>query len=324
MSITVRLRQSTIPCKFLANVITIDESLFDVIIIGGGPAGLSGALVLGRCRRRVLLCDAGHPRNAASHGLHNYLTRDGIEPGEFLRLGRNELQTFDNVKLLTMEVSDARRLENSFEVTFSNGERLFSRKLLIATGVVDDVPKLQGIELFYGRSVFHCPYCDGWEMRDQPLAVYGNGEKGLGLALELTLWSRDLVLCSDGPSQLSAEQLQRLARHDIAVREERILRLEGTVGILDQIVFADGNAVKRRGMFFSTGQRQGSDIAKKLGCEFTEQGCVSTGEYEVTNVPGLYVAGDASRLVQFVIVAASEGAQAAVAINKELMKEDVD
>ncbi len=301
----------------------MDNSLFDVIIVGAGPAGLNGALVLGRCRRRVLLCDAGHPRNAASHGLHNYLTRDGIDPSEFLRLGREELKSYETVKLLQIEVTDARRLEQGFEVTLSNGERAAARKLLIATGVVDEIPKLEGLESLYGRSVFHCPYCDGWEVRDQPLAVYGRGENGLGLTLELILWSRDLVLCTDGPAELSAKDLARLAQHNIPVREERILRLEGTDGVLDRIVFAAGAAIQRRAMFFSTGQRQASDLPKRLGCELTEQGCVATGEYEATNVPGVYVAGDASRLVQFVIVAASEGAQAAVAINKELMKEEL-
>ncbi|MEO7971636.1 MAG: NAD(P)/FAD-dependent oxidoreductase [bacterium] len=301
----------------------MDNSLFDVIIVGAGPAGLNGALVLGRCRRRVLLCDAGHPRNAASHGLHNYLTRDGIDPAEFLRLGREELKSYETVKLLQIEVTDARRLEQGFEVTLSNGERAAARKLLIATGVVDEIPKLEGLESLYGRSVFHCPYCDGWEVRDQPLAVYGKGENGLGLTLELILWSRDLVLCTDGPAELSAKDLTRLAQHNIPVREERILRLEGTDGVLDRIVFAAGAAIQRKAMFFSTGQRQASDVPKRLGCELTEQGCVATGEYEATNVPGIYVAGDASRLVQFVIVAAGEGAQAAVAINKELMKEDL-
>jgi thioredoxin reductase len=301
----------------------MDDSFLDVVIVGAGPAGLSGALVLGRCRRRVLLCDAGHPRNAASHGLHNYLTRDGTDPAEFLRLGREELQSYETVKFLSIEVTDAQRLENGFEVTLSSGERVRTRKLLIATGVVDDLPGIDGLDLFYGRSVFHCPYCDGWEMRDQPLAVYGKGENGLGLALELLFWSKDLVLCTDGPSRLSAQELERLERHNVPVREERILRLEGKDAVLDQIVFADGKAIQRRGMFFSTGQRQASELPGKLGCEFTEQGCVATGEYEATNIPGLYVAGDASRLVQFVIVAASEGAQAAVAINKELMKEDL-
>jgi thioredoxin reductase len=300
------------------------DSVFDVIIVGGGPAGLSAALVLGRSRRRVLVCDAGEPRNAASHGLHGFLTRDGIEPAEFLHLGREQLSPYETVKLRQTKVIDANRRANDFELTLDNGERISSRKLLLATGVVDELPEIEGIAAFYGSSVFHCPYCDGWEVRDQPLAVYGRGEKGSGLALELTLWSRDLVLCSDGPSELSDQQLHRLTRYNISVREDRIARLEGSDGVLQHIVFANGDLLARRGMFFSAGQRQGSDLPKMLGCEFTEHGCVDTGDYETTNVPGLYVAGDASRLVQFVIIAASEGAQAAVAVNKELMKEDLD
>lgn len=297
--------------------------MFDVIIVGAGPAGLSAALVLGRCRRRVLICDAGHPRNATSRGLHGFLTRDGIEPAEFLRIGRDQLRQYESVELRQIQVTEARRAADHFEITLSNSDRLFSRKLLLATGVVDDVPEIEGLAAFYGTGVFHCPYCDGWEMRDQSLAVYGRGEKGAGLALELTLWSRDLVLCTDGPAQMSDEELQRLARHNIPVREEKIVRLEGS-SVLERIVFADGEPLAVRGMFFSTGQRQGSDLAQKLGCGFTEQGCVRTGDYEITDVPGVYVAGDASRFVQFVIVAASEGAQAAVAINKELMQEDLD
>jgi thioredoxin reductase len=298
--------------------------VFDVIIIGAGPAGLSAALVLGRCRRRVLLCDAGHPRNAASHALHGYLTRDGIDPAEFLRLGREQLRPYETVELRQIEATDARRLLDGFEITLSNGERVSSRKLLLATGVVDDIPEIEGLAAFYGTSVFHCPYCDGWEFRDQPLAIYGRGENGAGLALELTLWSRNLVLCTDGAAQLSEEEVTRLARHNIPVREDRIAHLDGKDGALERIVFANGESLAARAMFFSTGQQQCSELPGKLGCEFTEQGCVKTGDYEMTNVPGLYVAGDASRLVQFVIVAASEGAQAAVAMNKELMKEDLD
>jgi thioredoxin reductase len=300
------------------------DSVFDVIIVGGGPAGLSAALVLGRSRRRVLVCDAGEPRNAASHGLHGFITRDGIDPAEFLHLGREQLSPYETVKLRQTKVIDANRRANNFEITLGNGERISTRKLLLATGVVDELPEIEGIAPLYGSSVFHCPYCDGWEMRDQPLAVYGRGEKGSGLALELTLWSRDLVLCSDGPSELSDQQLHRLTRYSISVREDRIARLEGRDGVLEHIVFANGDLLARRGMFFSTGQKQASDLPKMLGCEFTEHGCVDTGDYETTNIPGLYVAGDASRLVQFVIVAASEGAQAAVAINKELMKEELD
>lgn len=299
------------------------ESMFDVIIVGAGPAGLSAALVLGRCRRRVLVCDAGNPRNAKSHSLNGFLTRDGIEPTEFLQIAREQLVKYETIELKQFEVKDARRAGNNFEITLDHGELVRSRKLLLATGVVDEIPELDGIDSFYGSSVFHCPYCDGWEVRDQPLAVYGRGENGVGLGLELLLWSRDLVICTDGAAGIGAEDWQRLAENNIPVREEKIVRLEGAGGALEQIVFESGEPLAVRGMFFSTGQRQASDLAKKLGCDFTDDGCVSTGEYETTNVPGLYVAGDASRMVQSVIVAAAEGAQAAVAINKELMKEDL-
>jgi thioredoxin reductase len=301
----------------------MSEPLFDVIIVGAGPAGLSAALVLGRCRRRVLVCDSGKPRNAASHGLHGYLTRDGIEPAEFLRIARDQLRQYETVDLRHAEVIEARRLENTFEVTLPDGARLTSRRLLLATGVVDELPQIEGLPAFYGTSVFHCPYCDGWELREQPLADYGQGENAAGLALALLLWSRDLVLCTDGPTDLTAEDIERLDRHNIAIREDKLVRLEGNEGVLERIVFAKGESLAVRAMFFSTGQRQASHLAEKLGCAFTDQGCVDTGDYETTNVRGLYVAGDASRLVQFVIVAASEGAQAAVAINKELMKEDL-
>ncbi len=302
----------------------MDDSKVDVIIVGAGPAGLSAALVLGRCRRRVLICDTGNPRNAASRGLHLFLTRDGLPPAKFLEIARDELRPYQSVELREVKVTDAASVAGGFEVTLENGKRITSRKLLLATGVADKLPQIEGLVDFYGRSVFHCPYCDGWELRDQPLAVYGQGENGAGLALELTLWSRDLVLCTDGPSELTEQDLERLDRHGIAVREEKIRRLEGQDGDLDQIVFESGETIAAHGMFFSTGHKQASDLATQLGCEFTEQGCVATGEYEVTSVPGVYAAGDASRLAQFVIVAASEGAQAAVAINKELMQEDLD
>jgi len=296
--------------------------MYDVVIVGAGPAGLSAALMLGRCRRRVLVCDTGRPRNAASRAMHGFLTRDGIPPPEFLAIAREQLRQYDTIELRDIEVTDATCVESRFQVTLESGERFVSRKLLIATGVMDNLPAIPGFAELYGVSVFHCPYCDGWELRDQPIAIYGRGARGLGLSLELTGWSRDLVLCTDGPSELSDEERARLDRNRISIREDRVVRLE-TGERLERIVFASGDPLPRRALFFTTGQTQQSYLAHGLGCEINEKGTVRTGKYETTHLPGLYVAGDASRAVQWVVVAAAEGAEAAFAINTDLLKDDV-
>jgi len=279
--------------------------------------------MLGRCRRRVLVCDIGRGRNRWSHGVHGFLTRDGTPPAELLRLARAELAPYDTVELRSAEVVDAVRTSGGFEVRSADGAVLRTRKLLVATGVVDELPELEGLESLYGRSVHHCPYCDGWEWREQPLAAYGRGDQAAGLAIALTVWSPDVVLCTDGPAEFADRMRERLDGLGIPVREERVLRLDGRDGRLERIVFESGEPASRRAMFFATGQRQCSELPARLGCRFTEQGAVDTGKCEATDVPGLYVCGDASREAQFVIVAAAEGAEAAMAINKALLEEDL-
>jgi thioredoxin reductase len=297
--------------------------MLDVIIVGAGPAGLSAALILGRCRRNVLVCDTGKPRNASAQAMHGFLTRDGIAPDEFRRLGREQLRPYESVELRTIEVVDAEPEDGHFVVTLQDGTRHATRKLLLATGVIDELPEIDGIQELYGSSVHHCPYCDGWEVRDQPLAIYGKGEYGYELALELTVWSHDLVLCTDGPAELEEKQVRRLHDNKIRLCEERIARLEGTNGMLERVVFENGEVLPRHALFFFSDEHQHSPLPEKLGCDFNGRGAVRTGEYEDTCVDGLYVAGDSSRHVQLVIVAAAEGAQAAFAINTELLKEDL-
>jgi thioredoxin reductase len=294
--------------------------MYDVIVVGGGPAGLSAALVLGRCRRSVLVCDDGAYRNAASHSLHGFLSRDCIDPADLRRIGREQLGRY-GVELREAHVTSARGCEGRFELTLRDDEVLQCRRLLLATGVVDRIPAIDGFDRYYGRSVFHCPYCDGWEHQEQRLAVYGRGVNGLGLALSLKTWSSDVVLCTDGQTGLDSGDLESLAAAGIAVRPNRILRLDGPEEAMERIVFKDGSSLPRQAVFLSTGQYQRSELASVLGCAFTRKGTVRTGKLERTNVPGLFVAGDASRDVQLAVVAAAEGAKAAIAINKSLAEE---
>ena len=289
---------------------------YDVIIVGGGPAGLNAALILGRCRRRVLLVDSGKPRNAVSRGVHGFLTRDGELPSEMRRIGREQLKPYPNVEIRDGEICEARCHGDWFEVLEAGGAWLSSRKLLIATGLLDDLPEIPGFAEFYGRGVYTCPYCDGWEHRDRPIAVYGPGERCVGLALEMTLWSRDLVLLTDGPADISKADRRRLD-------EEKVAGLEGDASGLKRVRLDGAAPLAREALFLNYGEREGSDLIRMLGCALTDKGTVETGSNERTEVAGLYVAGDASRRVQFAIVAAGEGAMAAYAINNDMLKEDL-
>ena len=296
---------------------------YDVIIVGAGPAGLNAALVLGRSRRRVLVCNAGQHRNAVSRALHGFLTRDGIDPHELLRIGRQELDRYDTVKVQDIGITNIESGSDHFTLSLSDETQLFARKVLLATGVVDELPDVPGFESFYGRSIFHCPYCDGWEVRDKPLAIYGHGPNGPGLALELTGWSPDLTLVTDGPWEISAADREQLSRNRVRVREQKIARFEGKDGILEHIVFEDGNALKCRAMFFNQGYSQHSDLAARLGADIDPHGDeIVSNRHQSTNVPGLYVAGDAAFHTHFAIIAASEGAIAALAINTALLREE--
>jgi thioredoxin reductase len=299
------------------------DNPYDAVIVGGGPAGLNAALILGRCRRRVLLCDSGAPRNAVSRGVHGFLSRDGTPPGELRRIAREELRPYDSVELRDVVVVDAAVRPHGFDVTLADGGTVPARKLLLATGLTEELPEIAGVEEFWGRGVYSCPYCDGWEHRDQPIAAYGLRDAAKGLALEMKIWSGDVVLCTDGPAGLSKDDEAELDRHGIPVIEDRLARLEGSGRGLERICFASGRIIERRALFYVYGERECSELATRLGCELTQTGTVKTRSYEKTNVPGLYVAGDASRRVQFAIVAAAEGAAAAFAINTELWKEDL-
>ena len=295
---------------------------FDVLIVGGGPAGLSAALILGRCHRKVLLCDEGRQRNLSSHAIHGLLGREGRSPSDFLDEALEELSRYKSVSVRGTRVASVIPPGEEFGFVCADGTRGTASKVLLATGLVDELPELEGIEPLYGVSVHHCLYCDGFEYAGKPVAAYGKGDKGADLAVAMKQWMQDIVVCSDGTG-MSAQAMRKLHEHSIPLRVEPIESLEGANGELTKIVFNSGPDLPRAGLFFSTGCHQASDLSQTLGCKRDEKGGVVTdpvtGE---TGVPGVYVAGDVSRDVLLVAVAIAEGAEAAVAINKAFLRRD--
>jgi thioredoxin reductase len=297
------------------------EDPYDVVVIGGGPAGLSAALVLGRCRRRVLVLDAGNPRNIASHGVHGFITREGTLPVELLSMAKEELKSYP-VEVREATVMSVEGCDGAFTATLLDGTHVAGRKVLLATGVVDKLPKVEGVQKFYGKSVHHCPYCDGWEHSNGRIAVYARGKSAVGLALKMKGWSEDIVVVTDGPSRLNAEERARLAKYDVRVVEKKIKRLDGDPPQMKQIIFDDGSCLERTSMFFGTGNTQRSALFQQLGCEVSRKGALKTRDKQRSNIDGVFVAGDAAEDSQYVIIAAAHGARAAMAINNDLLEEE--
>lgn len=297
---------------------------FDAIVVGGGPAGLSAALALGRSRRRVLVASAGPTRNAAADAAHNVLTLDGTPPAEIVRVGREQLAPYD-VTVRDGWVADAERTESGISVTFEGGDRVAARRVVLATGVRDVLPDVPGFADLWGRGVFHCPYCHGWEVAGRPLAVYGGGtapERVLHLVQLIRGWSDDVVLFTDGPSGLSDHDWARVERNGIVVREERVERLVGARGDLEAVVLESGEAVARGGLIVSPAQEQRSDLPHRLGCALSAEGRVEAGLGGRTDVPGVFVAGDAGPGMQAVVAAMATGTTAGAILNHDLLEEE--
>jgi thioredoxin reductase len=294
---------------------------WDVVIVGAGPAGLSAGLILGRCCRNVLICDRGTPRSWASHAIHGYLSCDGIHPAKFRSQAASELARYPSVQMRPVGVTSAQKVPTGFRVLLESGEEARARKLLLATGVMDELPAIPQVEAFFGTSVFSCPYCDGWEMRGAPIAVYGRGGRAFEMARAMTAWTSDIIVCTDGPAGLSRAQREALKANRIAIETARIAALEGDDGKLQRIRFANDRHIERKALFFDTPCHPQSQLASSLGCELTPRGGIRCGQYEATSVPGIFVAGNILKDVQLSIVAAAEGARAAFGINRALTRE---
>jgi len=295
-----------------------DAERFDVLVVGGGPAGLSAALVLGRCRRRVCVVDAGHPRNAPSRAAHGIFTRDGTPPTELLQIGRAQLEPYD-VVVREDEVTRVEPDDGGFAATTKSGALVRARKLLLATGMRDRIPERAGLRELFGAGVYVCPYCDGWEHRDERLVMYAPASDA-EVAMGLLTWSSDVTLVTPG-ERVADESRALLTRNGVRIVEDDVERVEAEEGRAARVVLRSGEVLPCGALFVHFGEDQAAPFIVEMGCELTPTGTAYCTDGERAGPPGVFVAGDASHDLQLVAVAVAEGVKAACAINTELRKE---
>lgn len=298
---------------------------WDVAIVGGGPAGLSAGLVLARARRRVLVVDAGEPRNAPAAHVRGFLSRDGDDPAEVLRIGRDEVGGYGGA-IRAGRVTSAAREHDELRLELADGGRLAARRLLVATSLIDQLPDIPGLAERWGTDVLHCPYCHGREVADRPLGVIAAaGPLAVHQALLLRQWSPDVVLFAH-TAELTGEQRTQLAARDIHVVEGEVAAVVVTDGRLTGVALADGRVVARAAVFAIEGMRPADDLLVGLGAETDESlfgPLVRTDPTGRTTVPGVWAAGNVVDPQAQVVSAASQGSRAAIALNADLVEEEV-
>ena len=304
------------------------NNTWDCIIVGGGAAGLSAALVLGRARKRTLLVDAGQQSNLPSHGIGGLLGHDGRKPAELYEAGRRELSAYPSVEVRIGEVVTGERSDGGgFALQLADGHREHTRRVLLATGMEYRPPELPGLEQLWGGSAFHCPFCHGWEMRDQPLAVLARGQRAAHSALMLRGWSDDIVVLTDGPDELEDDDRARLADANITIDERRVAELYSERGELSAVVFADGTRLPRKGLLVATTLQQRSALADQLGAEAADptpvaENPIAVDAFHRTTAAGVFAAGDLSVQMPQVAAAIASGSQAAASVVQSLMADE--
>ena len=295
------------------------DATYDAIIIGGGPAGLTCAIFLGRYRLRALLCDSGRGRNYASHAIHGFLGQHGIPPEELRRRGRAEAEA-SGVELCDCTVQSVERSGDVFNVVTTAGT-WHARRVVLAYGVRDLLPDIPRFEELYGTSAFHCPDCDGYEISGLRVGVVGWGKKVVGLALKLLQWTDELTVFVDGHERdFSKEEMSKLLAESIGVKDEKVIELLGQDGKLQAAVLSTGERVPLDAIFFTIGTERTCDLAEQLGCAPVEgTPCLKVNDFKETTVEGVYAVGDLVPGSQLAITSAADGAIAAIAINRSLL-----
>ncbi len=296
--------------------------MLDTVIVGGSSAGLSAALILGRSLRDVIVVDDQKPCNRFTHASHGFLTRDGTPPSELLQIAHEQLEHYPSVALKTATVLRIEKIDTGFEITSSDDSQLQARTILLATGLHDELPSLEGIEGLWGKSVFHCPYCDGYEVRGKAVAIYGVDDLSLHQLMMLRNLTDNLTLCAGDEWKLTGAQPERLARFGIQVIEEPIAALESVGAQIKAIRFVDGTSLGCDALFIRPKTTHRTPFACDLGCRVNAQNVVQVDMRGRTSIEGIYAAGDLSSPMRSVAIAVAQGAAAAYGINADLIDHD--
>lgn len=296
---------------------------YDVVIIGGGPAGLNAALALGRARKSVLLCDSGPRRNAAATGIHNFVTRDGIAPEEFRRVGREQLKPYETVEVRDEPVQQIDGERGTFVVQLPSGQ-VHARRLVLATGLIDEPMAIDGVRELWGHAVIQCPYCHGWELKDRPWGYFAFAEHiahAVPFTLQLRGWTRDVSLFTNGAFEVPAEVAAQLEAGGVRVVTTPVKRLVAKGHELERIELTDGSSVPCGALFAHPKQRQ-VEVVNRLGVALDDDGFVRTDAMtRETSVKGIYAAGDLTTRMQGAIFSAAAGMHAAAMVNLDLTME---
>jgi thioredoxin reductase len=294
---------------------------YDVIIVGGSYAGLSAAMTLGRSLRKVLIIDSGLPCNRQTPHSHNFITHDGETPRAIADKAREQVLKYETVSIQQGIAVSAAKRENGFELITADGVGFFARKLLFATGVKDLMPDIPGFAECWGITVIHCPYCHGYEVKQEKTGIMSNGDIGFEFSKLVANLTKQLTLFTNGKSTLSLEQQEKFQKHNIAVVETEIAGFEHSNGQLKQVLLKDGSAMRLKAMYAKLPFVQHCDIPVQLGCALTEQGYISVDMLGRTSVAGVYAAGDNTAMMRAVSLAVAGGGMAGAGINKELAEE---